>query len=163
MKTRIIALFFFTATLPAFAGGDGFSELYRKYAGTEGVTSLRIPRIVLRIALLVGDLEEPERELIRNIDRMWILAVEDPVLNNRINFMDETAGWIRSGEYEEIMRVNEKNEKVCILIKETGDMINEMLIVVSGEENVMVRIQGNFYPSQIGELASQARKTASGG
>jgi len=162
MKTRIIALFLFAATIPALAGGDGFSKLYRKYAGVEGITSFRIPRMVLRIALLAGDLEKPERDLIRNIDRMWILVVEDPVLNTRINFIDESAGWIRSGEYEEIMRVNEKDENVCILIKETGDLISEMLIVISGEENMMVRIQGDFYPSQIGELASQARKTASG-
>ncbi len=162
MKTRIIVVLLILMSLPAFAGGDGFHKLYRKYSGVEGVTSIKLPKILFQIARMVGDLDEPEKELIESIDRMWVLEVEDPSLNREIDFTRDCKEMLESGEYEEILRVNEKGEKVHILITEERGYVRDMIILVGGDENVLVRMQGHFDLADIGKLASEARGVGHG-
>ena len=121
----------------------------------EGVTSIRLPRVVFRLALLVKDLEGPEREFIKNIDRMWILQADDPGQKQRVNFADDCSRVLRSGRYEEIMRVNDKGEAVNILIREKKGYISDMVILVAGKENVLVRMQGRFSMEDITRLANR--------
>jgi len=159
MKTRTLALFLLLIVLPVYAGGDEFARLYRKYSGLEGVTSIRLPRIVFRIALMVPDLEKAERDLLKCIDRMWILEVDDPELNSQINFADDCRDLLDSGAYEEMVRVREDGEEVRILIRQEGIHFSEMVILVGGNENVMVRMQGRFLMEDLQKIARQASIT----
>ena len=64
---------------------------------------------------------------------------------------------LNNDKYETLMRVNDEDDKVRILIREEGSNIKEMLIVCSGPDDcALIQFKGNFKESDIEALVNQA-------
>jgi len=68
---------------------SGVSEAYSKYRFKDGVTTVSVPGWVIHLAAGIGDLEESERDLLKSIDGVKVIAVEDNNLNARIDLHEE--------------------------------------------------------------------------
>ncbi|MFC2116895.1 DUF4252 domain-containing protein, partial [Bacteroidota bacterium] len=78
------------------------------------------------------------------IKRVRVIAQEEEFVSDEgVNFMDELKG-VEFDEYKELVVVKEADQDVLILAKEENGRLAELLVLVSGEENVMVSIEGNF-------------------
>ena len=117
-----------------------------KYGHKKGVTSITVPGFVVRFAAKVGDLNREERELLRSIDKVKVLAVEDHQLNIEIDLHGEFYQKMnRNGEYEELFNVRDKDENVTIYGKMDGDEeIRELIVLVGGDENALIYLKGRF-------------------
>ncbi len=122
-----------------------FQYLRDTYRGKEGVVSLYIPGFLCRFAASIGNLDQPEEELLRSIRSMRILVIENPALNRRVRFIDEVNVKKLDDQYETLMAVHEKDEEVWILAKEKKGKVRDLLIIVSGDENVLVQIKGRVH------------------
>jgi hypothetical protein len=61
---------------------------------------------------------------------------------------------ISGGGYKELMIVKEEGQDIQFLVRENGDKISELLLIVSGEgENVLMSIQGDIDMKNISKLA----------
>jgi hypothetical protein len=132
---------------------SGVSEAFTKYRFKEGVTSITIPGWVIGLASNFGDLQKEERELLRCIDKVRILTIEDNDLNARTNFHKEFYRSIsQNPELEELLVVRDGDEQVTIFGKASEKSIDELLILVGGDDNAMIYVKGRLKPELVSDL-----------
>ena len=125
----------------------GVSKAFSKYSHEDGVTSITVPGWLIGIAGKIGDLDKEERELLDCIDKVKVLAIENDELNARINLHEEFYSHInKNSDYEELLTVSDDRENVTIFGKMNEGVITEMVILVGGDENVMVYLKGEIKP-----------------
>lgn len=119
----------------------------------KGVTSITVPGWLISLGAKFGDLSKEERELLDCVDKVKVLAIENDDLNSRINLHKEFHLEInKNKEYEELLTVRDKNENVTIFAKMDENVIEEIVILVGGDENVMVYLKGEIKPEQINNI-----------
>ena len=97
----------------------------------------------------------PEMALAKQIRSMKVLDLEDCDPEVKARFTKRIADLNRDG-YETLMRVNEKGEKVNILVKEKKNVIREMLIVCAGPDDcTLVLFKGKFKTEDIDRLINE--------
>lgn len=127
-------------------------KTYHKYNHIDGITTLTIPRFVIRFAAFIGPGENPEWDVIRNIHKIKILAVENEYWNKHINLYDEVMKNWNIAEYEPLVTVNEKDQNVVLLAKMKGQNISEFVVLVGGDDNALIYIKGDIPFSSLQEL-----------
>lgn len=150
MKPKLL---FALAILLIFASCEynpGVSEAFTKYRFKEGVTTITIPGWVIGLAAQFADVDDNEREMLDCIDKVRILSVENDELNARINLHQEFNEKInRNHEFEELLAVHDDKEQVTIFGRMDGNVISEMVVLVGGDENVMIYVRGEIDPKLI--------------
>ncbi|MEA1898126.1 MAG: DUF4252 domain-containing protein, partial [Bacteroidota bacterium] len=99
------------------------------------------------------DPEDEDLKVLAKIESVKVLAVEDEELIKGLNFYDEIMKSLNIEDYEELMTVKQSDQDVKILVKQTGNIIQELLIVVGGEDNAMVCIKGNIQLKDLSGLS----------
>lgn len=137
---------------------SGVSEAFSKYSHQKGVTTLTVPGWVIGLAASFGDLESTERDLLESIDKVKVLTVDDYELNARIDLHEEFHSKInKNQEYEELLTVRDKGENITIFGKMTENVISEMVILVGGNDNVLVYLRGEIKPEMINNVAGLSK------
>ncbi|MCF8225101.1 MAG: DUF4252 domain-containing protein [Bacteroidales bacterium] len=157
MKRLVIILVVLSFSLPDISAQfSGTQQLYDKYKGEEGVMSLWIPGLAIRLASSIADLEDEEADFLRTIRSLRILTIEEKSLFPDANFTREAsieAGW---NGYKMMMEVHDSGEDVCLLGRTRNGKLKDLLILVGGEDNVLVHIKGRMNADMIGSLANIA-------
>ncbi len=150
MKNLLLLLTLSIFVLTSCNSDPAVSNAFAKYSHEKGVTSITVPGWLISIVARMNDLDKDERELLNSIDKVKVLTVEDAGLNARINLHKEFQTQINARHnYEELLTVNEEDQKVTIFGKMDGDEIREMVILIGGEDNVMVYVKGKIKPELI--------------
>jgi hypothetical protein len=130
--------------------------LYQKYRGEEGVVSIWLPGIVMKFAASIADLEHEEAAFLRSIRSMRVLTIEDNELYPGVNFAREANIHPGRNGYQVMVQVTSEGEDVLILGREKRGKLKDVLILVGGEDNVMVHLKGRMHADMIGSLAQIA-------
>lgn len=154
-----IALFVTILMVPVFltAQKSPIDKLFKKYYGHEGFTTVLVNQEMFEV---FSKMEKSEGEIngefggvLGNINRVRVLAQEDEGEKTEgINFMEELEG-MEFDEYKELVMVKESNEEVLVLAREEGGKLSELLVIVSGDENVLVSIEGKFTMEDLESLS----------
>ena len=132
---------------------------FSKYQHQDGVVSITVPGFVVAIAVAFADLEPEEEKLLRNIDKVKVLTVEDNGLHGNINFYNEFESLIHENSYTEMLTVNNANEHVRIMAKMNDeDRIKDLILLVGGDDNALVYINGDFTLDEIADVAKKGYK-----
>jgi hypothetical protein len=100
--------------------------------------------VISKMEQAEGELEGELGGSLGNIDRVRVIAQEDESgLTGSVNFMEELEG-MDFNDYKELVMVKESDEEVLVLAREEGGKLAELLVLVSGEENVLVSVEGLF-------------------
>ncbi len=140
-------------SLTLMAQPEGFNKLYYHYKGEEGVVALRIPGFLMRLGASIAKLEQPERQLVRSLRSITVLTIEDQGLYPEVNFTDELNLNSVDGPYHMLLEVHDGTEDVMIAAREKRGKIRDLVVVVGGNENVLVRLRGRMDADLIGSLA----------
>ena len=144
MKKIAFLLSFVLLPLLAAAQSSQVDKLFDKYAGSEGFTTVLVNPELFEV---ISSMEKAGGELeadLGNISRIRVLAQEEASESTRgINFMEELKG-ADFDDYKELVIVKDSDEEVMVLAKEEGGKLAELLVIVSGDENVLVSIEGLF-------------------
>src|SRR5690554_3663245 len=128
----VLILFLFTAC----ENKSGVSEVFKKYSHKSGVNTVTIPGWAIRLAARWGDLNKDERELLRSIDKVKVLSVENQDLNARTNLHKEFYNTINENdELEELMAVRDGSDQVTVFGIADNESIKDLLILVGGDDN----------------------------
>ncbi len=146
MKKIVFFILIVPLVLVSCTDNPAVNHAFAKYSCRKGVTSITVPGFVVRLAARIGDLEKEERELLQSIDKVKVLAVENPHLNKEINLHAEFyQNMNKDGRYEELMHVSDDSESITIFGRMTEeDVIKEMVILVGGNDNTLVYLKGHF-------------------
>lgn len=133
-------------------------QLFNEFKNAENADYVSIPHLLLKMGQMFMDDEDKSdagAELAKKINSMKVLDLEkcsDSVKRRFMKRVDE----LNTDGYEELMRVNDEDEKVKILIREEGTTIKEMLIVCSSPDDcALIQFTGDFKESDIEALVKQ--------
>ncbi len=130
-------------------------KLFEKYANQKGFTTVNISGKLLGFASNLDTGDEATKNMLNGLTGIRVLTVEDDELNKKIDFYKELEadGFFKNNEYEVLMEVTEDDEVVRFLAKDAGNgKISDLLLVVGGDDNALISIQGIIDPENIGKI-----------
>lgn len=163
MKTKIIitaAILFIAGLSSAKSADNPISQIFEKYSGKEGFTSVNITKDMFD---LMGDLSKDTKddksisEVVGGLDGIKILTYspEKSKTSKKFDFYNEIIKNIPLSGYTSLMDVNEENTTVKFLIrKEAKGKISEFLMLVSeDDEGSLIWITGDLDMNKIKRLS----------
>ncbi len=145
MKSTITFIILLAIPFFVMAQSPGsIEEFYYKYRQEENTIEMAIEGWLLKMASQNQESSDDKTNLFEKIDKVRVLVMEE---KNTVDPSDYKQ-LIRNAEkeaYSSLIEVNTDGEKVDIMMKEDGDTITNVLLVVSGEEEfVMINLTGNL-------------------
>jgi hypothetical protein len=151
-----IVLFAIAMAIPALlsAQNSAVDKLFAKYKGKDGVTTVQISPELFQIvsAMEVKEVEECEFPF-DEVSSMKILTIEDEDAYPGVNFYDEIKNDLETDDYAEVMAVDDGDETVRMWMKADDAIIKEFLLIVGGDDNVLIYITGNINMKNLEGLA----------
>ncbi len=154
MKKSFLFLTVLFLTITIQAQTNPVDEMFNKYSEKDGFTLVTISsRMFSMFANL--DSENPDADnLIKRLKSIRILSVEDSLLNLNLNFYSELSRKLDLSVFEELMVVKEGRDITKFLIRETGGIITELLVVKGGPGgNSLISIKGDLSMKNISDLS----------
>lgn len=134
------------------AQNDAISKYFDKYVNDQDFTVVYVsPKMFSLVSKLdLEDMDQEVKTMLNQIKGLRILTTE----KTPDKFYKEAIDKFNVSEYESLMTVRDDNENVNFLIKSgAGDTIEELLLLVGGDEFVMLSFVGNIDLDKISQLA----------
>ncbi len=152
MKNLILTLALAICASAVFGQVDAIDKYFSKYQEDESFTVVYVSAKMFQMVTKVLDENENQdiKDLISGIKRLKVLKTEvDPLTRYK-----EAIATINTSEYEVLMTVKDEGQNVRLLTKDNGDIINELLLLVGGnEEFVLLSFVGDLDLKKIAKLA----------
>lgn len=156
MKRIALALSTLFIALSGFSQNDIINRFFEKYAGSEGITTVNITGDMLKL-MAQAEMERRDTVIKSTLSEIRILAAEDESdIPAGFNLKTEIIDKLDKSVYKEMIRVNQTDEDVLVLIRESNGRIQELLVVVGGDdENALIQIKGDMLLSELADLAGR--------
>ena len=155
MKKLFVFIVVFAATATLAYSQKSIDDLFDKYAGKDGFTTVTINGNLLKMAHLFDNKEDDE--IPANITGIRILAQEDEGMKVD-NFYDMVIKDIDIKNYDEFMRVKDSDQDLRILVRSEGNRFREFLLIAGGKDNALIQIKGDMSYDEVKKLSEDAGK-----
>ncbi len=145
-----------TITATVVYGQKSIDDLFDKYAGKDGFTTVTISGNLLKLAHCLGDTDEDDA-IPLNITEIRILAQEDKSMKVE-NFYAMVINDIDLKNYDEFMRVKNSNQDLRMLVRSEGNKFKEFLLVAGGKDNALIQVKGNMTYAEAKKFSKDAEK-----
>lgn len=138
--------------------GQAFiDDIFSKYAGKPGFTSVVITPQLFQLLALVDNKDPELQKISEKVNSLRILVSEE----KPIGFTDEVRSEIGKMNYISIIEVIDGTQKVNFFVQQSGDIITDFLLLAIDErEEVLLSITGNM---KINELTKLGKSSSIGG
>lgn len=127
------------------------TEFFDHYSNTDGVTSVFISKSLLRMMPDIKTEGVEVKEIADKLESIRILTTEDKSMAAKLR--EDATKNLRLKGYEELLRVNEGDEKTGIFMKTGEKNVNEYLIInQETDEFNAILITGRITPSDIQKM-----------
>lgn len=151
MKRRLLIILIAAIALSACSHDPAVHAAFHKYSGEEGVTSITVPGFAIKAIASLAEMKPEEKALLRKIDLVKILTIEDEQHFKQVNFCKEFGKYV-SGSFQPLLSVKDGQSDVQIMaVMENEEEISELLILVGGPDNALIYLRGDFNLSQIAQ------------
>ncbi len=152
--SSIILILFLAVT--GFAQPNGIEQYFSKYKDDERFTMVYVSpkmfQMFTKVAEGAGEDLEPEiQEMISKLKGLKILTTDVDARD----FYNEAIDMFDTSQYDELMTVRSEGDDVKFLVKDSngGNVVEELLLLVGGDEFVMMSFVGEINLQQVGRLA----------
>ena len=158
MKTKYLVLLIslFCSSLMD-AQSSAFNRLFEKYENEDNVTVVNISKAMFNLIpgnITTGNIDI--KNILPKIESLRILTSDTGSLKEKMT-ADFKSLIEKDKDYEELMRIKSGKSNVTFNLKKQGDMIRELIMLVSDEEDfVVMQIMGNFLLDDIKKIAEEA-------
>lgn len=155
MKYGMLIMAFLMLSISGFSQVDAISTYFNKYQEDTSFTVVYIsPKMFEMISKLAEDEIEPEiQEVIKDLKGLRILTTE----RNGMKYYNEVTKTLNLKSYEELMTVRDGDSNVRFVVKDSGDIIEELLLLVGSEDEfVMISFVGKIDLEKIAKLSNSA-------
>jgi hypothetical protein len=157
---RLFVLIVLTISATLVYGQKSIDELFERYAGKDGFTTVTIDGNLLKLAHCLDDKNshyDDDDALPANITEIRILAQDDDHMKVD-NFYDFVINDIDLKNYDEFMRVKKSNQDMRMLVRTEGNKFKEFLLIAGGEDNAVIQIKGNMTYAEAKKFSREAEK-----
>jgi hypothetical protein len=151
-----VVLFILVVAFPAFimAQNSAVDKLFAKYKGKQGVTTVSISPELFQMVNAMGIEELEDQDFpMDKIASIKILTIEDEEGYEGVNFYNEIKKDLDVSDFAEVMTVDDGGEVVRMWMKVNNSTVSEFLLIVGGDDNVLIYITGDFNMNDLEELA----------
>ena len=151
-----VVLFILVVAFPAFlmAQNGAVDKLFAKYKGKKGVTTVNVSPELFQMINAMGIEEIEEQEFpMDKIASVKILTIEDEEGYEDVNFYEEIKKDLDVDDFAEVLTVDDGGEVVRMWMKVDKNTVSEFLLIVGGDDNVLIYITGDFNMNDLEELA----------
>jgi len=129
------------------------SELFDRYADTDGVTTVYISKSLLKMMPDVKTEGLDIKGISNKLETIRILTTENKSIAEKLK--NDISKKLRPEEYEEMLKVNEGKEKTMIYMKSGDKEINEFLIINQESREInIIQIIGKITPNDIQKIVN---------
>jgi hypothetical protein len=151
------SLFIILILTAAFAYSQkSIDQLFEKYAGKDGFTTVTINGSLLKMAHCL-DKDDDGNSMPADITEIRILAQDKDEMNVE-NFYNLVIKDIDLNKYEEFMRVKEADQDLRMLVRTDGNKFKEFLLIAGGSDNAVIQIRGNMTFDEAKKFSSNVGK-----
>ena len=118
--------------------------------------ALKIPGFVMKLAASIADLDREEKALLKSLRSVTVLTIEDSYLYPDVNFTEEINFSKLNNGYLLLMEVHDEDEDVIIAAREKNGKLRDLIVVVGGDDNVLVHVRGRMDSDLLENLAEVA-------
>jgi hypothetical protein len=151
-----VVLFILVVAFPAFmmAQNSAVDKLFAKYSGKQGVTTVNISPELFQMVNAMGIEELEDQNLpLDKIASVKILTIEDEEGWEDVNFYNEIKKDLDVSDFAEVLTVDDGGEIVRMWMKADKAVISEFLLIIGGDDNVLIYITGDFNMKDMEGLA----------
>lgn len=151
----LLPLFLLAAKFNLSAQNDAITRFFEKYYEDERFTVVYIsPKMFQLVSKIETNDEEWNnvREIVKDITGLRVLAADS--IEDGLSFYKDALSKVPKTEYEELLTVRDGKENVRIWVKDEGNIIEELLLLVgSPDEFVLLSFTGKIDLDKISELS----------
>ncbi len=154
MKKILLSFTALCLALIVQAQSNPVDEMFNKYSEKQGFTVVSISSKMLGLFANKDTENKDADDIISRLKSIKILSVEDSLLNKNLNFYTELSKKLDFSVYEELMVVKSGPDMTKFLIKQSGNVITELLVVIGGPGgNSLISIKGDLNLKNISNLS----------
>lgn len=153
MKKYFILLLMILAPLAASAQHKAVEQLFQKYSGKEGFTSVVITKNMFQLFANVENAENDEfLKAVKNLEFIKILSANTGADGK--TFYQEILKLIPEKDFKELMVIQDADEQVKFLTAEKDGVIKDLLMVSGGkEESIVIWMAGIIDMKTVAKIA----------
>lgn len=133
---------------------DAITKYFDKYMDDPRFDMVYVsPKMFQLVSKIEVEEMDPEiSEMISNLKGLRILSLEDAA--DAPKYYKEAKTKIDTRSFETLMTARDGNENVDVLVKDNGNIVSELLVIVGGhEEFVLISFVGDIDLKKIGKMA----------
>ena len=131
---------------------------FSKYSSRDGIVSITVPGFAVRAVTMFAELDPEEKELLRNVELVKVLAVDDDAKYKQLNFNREFSKLV-TADYQPLLSVKDGNDNIDVMAKMKSDEdISDLLVIIGGGDNVIIYLKGDFNLTEIAEKSNLLKK-----
>ena len=153
---KLLLFIVLTITATLVYGQKSIDDLFERYAGKDGFTTVTIDGNLLKLAHCLGD-NDDENSIPVNITEIRILAQDNDGIQVD-NFYDLVIKDINLKNYDEFMRVKQSDQDLRMLVRSEGNKFKEFLLIAGGKDNAVIQIKGNMTYEEARKFSREAKK-----
>ncbi len=151
MKTLILSALLALGPLFAFGQPKAIEQFYDHYKQYENATDVKLQGWLLEIASNFAD-DEQAKKLLEKITYLRVLVMEEGNLVSPQEYRRLIKN-IHQSSFEELFKVREGRQDIGFYIREKGDTITDVLLLVNGaDEFVLLSLEGLLKFSDLNDL-----------
>ena len=136
MKRILTVLMILTLAISNIFAQESLRDVVKDYQNNNSEFSIVIPSFLIKMGAAFGDLDEEEREMLSQIHDMKIVISESHFHKGDFTLLEDG---IKSGNFQEVLTVNDGGEKVRMIMNKKSNRKSEMLMLVeSYNENILM-------------------------
>lgn len=153
---RILVFIVLTITATFVYGQKSIDNLFDRYAGKDGFTTVTLNGSLLKLAHCFDE-DDDEDSLPADITEIRILAQDDDsmIVDNFYNLVIKD---IDLKSYDEFMRVKSYDQDLRMLVRSEGNKFKEFLLIAGGKDNALIQIKGNMTYAEAKKFSKDAEK-----
>lgn len=154
MKKKLTTLLFAVfVSMAAFAQNDAINSFFKQYESNEKFTLVSIsPKMFKMMGKVKWDDMDPKvKNVISNLSSFRMITSEE----NGNLYYNEATKKLNLSTYEEIMTVRDNGENIRFFIKESNNIVNELVMLMGSKTDFMLMcLTGNIDLENINKLGS---------
>ena len=153
---RFLVFIVLTITATFAYSQKSIDDLFERYAGKDGFTTVTINGNLLKLAHCLVD-NDDEKSFPANITEIRVLAQEDKSMNVE-NFYNLVINDIDLKNYDEFMRVKKSDQDLRMLVRSEGNKFKEFLLIAGGTDNALIQVKGSMTYEDAKKFSKDAEK-----
>lgn len=160
IKNSIALLLFILLPVTGYSQESAAQKWVHSFEGKSGITMVSISPAMFRMLSKIKSTDPEYQQITRFASKLRefkiILADGDDKSAKAVaakNEFNRLIAHVPLHQYEELMSVNEGTNKIVFRVIEQNDRIQELLMTISGSDQIVMFIKGDFKLNELTEIS----------